>query len=119
MTDAGCEASDAGYGKAGKRGRGEAANALASEEALGPRLPTRDTGQGWLEQVLARRNLQRAWKRVKANRGAAGVDRRDIARTGAWLKVRNAQRHVPAGYRVVVDVDLKAFFDHVNHDILF
>lgn len=32
--------------------------------------------------------------------------------------VLNAQRHVQAGYRVVVDVDLKAFFDHVNHDIL-
>ena len=32
--------------------------------------------------------------------------------------VLNAQRHVQAGFRVVVDVDLKAFFDHVNHDIL-
>jgi len=32
--------------------------------------------------------------------------------------VLNAQRHVQAGYRVVVDVDLRAFFDHVSHDIL-
>ncbi len=30
--------------------------------------------------------MQRAWKRVKANRGAAGVDGLDIARTGYHLK---------------------------------
>lgn len=32
--------------------------------------------------------------------------------------VRAAQRHVQAGYRVVVDVDLEKFFDRVNHDVL-
>lgn len=32
--------------------------------------------------------------------------------------VRQAQRHVQDGYRVVVDVDLEKFFDQVNHDIL-
>jgi RNA-directed DNA polymerase len=37
-------------------------------------------------QALARENLQRAWKRVKANKGAAGVDGLDIARTGEHLK---------------------------------
>lgn len=30
--------------------------------------------------------MQRAWKRVKANKGAAGVDGLDIARTGEHLK---------------------------------
>lgn len=166
-----------------------------SDEAVRPRQTTQDAGQDLLKQVLARDNLQRAWKRVKANRGAAGVDGLDIARTGAHLKtawpsirnqlragqyrpqpvrrvsipkpsggerelgiptvtdrliqqallqvlqplidpyfsdhshgfrpgrsahdaVRNAQRHVQAGYRLVVDVDLEQFFDHVNHDIL-
>jgi RNA-directed DNA polymerase len=32
--------------------------------------------------------------------------------------VRQAQRYVQDGYRVVVDVDLEKFFDRVNHDIL-
>lgn len=139
--------------------------------------------------------MQRAWKRVKANRGGAGADGRDIAQTGDWLKtawpairdslraetykpqpvrrliipkpnggerelgiptvtdrliqqallqvlqplidphfsdhshgfrpgrgahdaIRNAHAHIEAGYRVVVDVDVKAFFDHVGHDLL-
>ncbi len=166
-----------------------------SDEATRPRGRPADAGQGLLGRVLARDNLQRAWKRVKANRGAAGVDGLDIASTGAYLKaawpdirdqlregryrpqpvrrvripkpgggerelgiptvtdrliqqallqvlqplidpyfsehshgfrpgrsahgaVLNAQRHVQAGCRVVVDVDLERFFDHVNHDIL-
>lgn len=32
--------------------------------------------------------------------------------------VAAAQRHMQAGYRVVVDVDLEKFFDRVNHDVL-
>ena len=31
-----------------------------------------------LERAFARENLKRAWKRVKANKGAAGVDGLDI-----------------------------------------
>src|SRR5699024_10750251 len=57
-----------------------------SDEAPRPRQTPRDAGQALLAQELARDNLQRAWKRVKANRGAAGVDGLDIARTGAHLK---------------------------------
>jgi len=45
-----------------------------------------DTGRDLLAQALARENMQRAWKRVKANRGAVGVDGLDIARTGQHLK---------------------------------
>jgi len=36
--------------------------------------------------VLARENLQRAWKRVKANKGAAGVDGLDIDQTAEHLR---------------------------------
>jgi len=44
-----------------------------------------NAGQGLLEQVLARENMQRALKRVKANKGAAGVDGMDIAQTSRYL----------------------------------
>ena len=148
-----------------------------------------------LGQALASANMAAAWKRVKANRGSAGVDGLTIAETAESLKtqwprireelqtgryrpapvrrvqipkpgggvrelgiptvtdrliqqallqvlqpridpsfsessygfrpgrrahdaVRQAQRHVQAGYRIVVDVDLEKFFDRVNHDVL-
>jgi RNA-directed DNA polymerase len=39
-----------------------------------------------LESVLEAQNLKRAWKAVKANAGAAGVDGRDIDQTRSHLK---------------------------------
>ena len=65
--------------------RGEASSEAASDETLPPPHDTTSAGQGLLLQVLARENMQRAWKRVKANKGAAGVDGMDIAQTGRYL----------------------------------
>jgi retron-type reverse transcriptase len=58
---------------------------MASDETPSPRHATTSAGQDLLTQVLARENMQRAWKRVKANKGAAGVDGMDIAQTGRYL----------------------------------
>jgi RNA-directed DNA polymerase len=66
-------------------GDGEAVSGVLSDEARLTRLGTVSAGQGLLAQVLARENMQRAWKRVKANKGAAGVDGMDIAATGRYL----------------------------------
>jgi len=41
-----------------------------------------------MKAALARENLQAAWKRVKANKGAAGVDGLDIEQTARLLKTR-------------------------------
>ncbi|MFW0759499.1 RNA-directed DNA polymerase (Reverse transcriptase) [Pseudomonas sp. H11T01] len=45
-----------------------------SDEVNCPRDESDSAGQGLLERAFARENLKRAWKRVKANKGAAGVD---------------------------------------------
>ncbi len=67
-------------------GEGEALPDLDSDEAYRPRHDTGNTGSGLLLAVLARENLQRAWKRVRANKGAAGVDGLDIDQTATHLR---------------------------------
>lgn len=83
--------------------RGEAARDPISDEASGP--PHEHPGTGLvrpkagagtlLEAALTRENLQAAWKRVKANKGAAGVDGLDIEQTAqllrtTWPQIRQA-----------------------------
>ena len=68
------------------QGRGEASFGTASDEACSPRHAPEDAGRDLLSQALARGNMQRAWKRVKASKGAAGVDGLDINRTKEHLK---------------------------------
>lgn len=72
---------------------GEAGREPASDEAFSPRREIEDTGSALLEAALTRENLRQAWKRVKANKGAAGVDGLDIDQTArhlvtAWPRIR-------------------------------
>jgi RNA-directed DNA polymerase len=75
---------------------GEAGRDPASDEACDPSQEhqgtgsaTQTTGAGTLlEAALTRENLQAAWKRVKANKGAAGVDGLDIEQTHRLLQTR-------------------------------
>jgi len=56
------------------KGQGEALSVPVSDEAMRPRHEAEDTGPGLLGAVLARANMQQAMKRVRCNRGAAGID---------------------------------------------
>ena len=106
--------------QAGRAGRrfGEAGPETASDETggtlhehpnTGSAKPMAGTG-GLLEAALARQNLQTAWKRVKANKGAAGVDGLDIEQTAQalrtnWLQICQellAGRYRPSPVRKVM-----------------
>jgi group II intron reverse transcriptase/maturase len=66
--------------------RGEASSKAASDETRSTRQDPEGAGRGLLAQALARENMQRAWKRVKANKGAAGVDGLNIVQTKEYLR---------------------------------
>src|ERR1700742_1261037 len=81
--------------QAGRAGgtRGEAASMPVSDEACGPRHESGDTGSSLLEAALTRENLKQAFRRVRANKGAPGVDGLDIDQTArhlvtAWPAIR-------------------------------
>ena len=97
---------------------GEAVRDSTSDEACDPLHEHRATGSaklkagtgGLLEDALTRQNLQTAWKRVKANKGAAGVDGLDIEQTAQairtnWPEIRQellAGRYRPSPVRRVM-----------------
>src|SRR5665213_3328976 len=68
-------------------GRGEAVSEVLSDEAtLARHAPTDCGADDLLGQALARENRARGWKRVKANKGSAGVDGRRVQETGEYLR---------------------------------
>ncbi|WP_178117677.1 group II intron reverse transcriptase/maturase [Pseudomonas sp. R5(2019)] len=72
---------------------GEAVRSPISDEVNRPQNETESAGQGLLERAFARENLKRAWKRIKANKGAAGIDGLDIDQTAdhlltVWATIR-------------------------------
>lgn len=76
-------------GQAGRNtgGRGEAKPEALRDEARAARQGIEGSGRAdLLGQALASANMAMAWKRVKANRGSAGVDGRSIVETAAYLK---------------------------------
>lgn len=70
-----------------ERGRGETLPEIGRDEAQLARHEPEGLGRDdLLTQALARENLVLAWKRVKANRGSAGVDGLTIQETVDHLK---------------------------------
>ena len=68
-------------------GRGEAKPEAMRDEAWTARRETGSLGRdGLLLQALASVNMEAAWKRVKSNRGSAGVDGLSIAETADYLR---------------------------------
>jgi len=65
--------------------RGEAAREAVSDEAHGSRHDTKNIGSALLHAALTRENLQQALKRVRANKGAPGVDGLDIEQSARHL----------------------------------
>ena len=67
------------------------------------------TEENKLEKILSQENMQAAWKAVKRNKGAAGVDRKTVDETGAhlkehWPSIREkllANTYKPGAVRVV------------------
>lgn len=68
-------------------GQGEAMPESFSDEAFCPRHATGNTGSALLQAALTTENLRRAFKRVRANKGAAGVDGLDIDQTSRRLAI--------------------------------
>jgi len=69
-------------------GRGESALDALRDEARTARHATGSPGRDdLLFQVLAKANMEAAWRRVKSNRGSAGVDGLSIAETADYLRV--------------------------------
>lgn len=66
--------------------RGEALSEVPSDEPNVPQSEATGAGSALLQGMLTKENMQRAWKRVKANKGAAGVDGLDIDQTAEQLK---------------------------------
>ena len=73
--------------KAGRNAEcwGEAPVGAYCGEAEIPRHGQEDTGSALLQAALTRENLQRAFKRVRSNKGTAGVDGLDIDQTSRML----------------------------------
>jgi len=60
-------------------------DAFSDEGSDLPATATGDTGAALLQAALTTENLRRAFRRVRANKGATGVDGLDINQTSRHL----------------------------------
>lgn len=68
-------------------GKGEAQLDVISDEAsLAGHIQEGLGQEDLLQQILLRENMVKAWKRVKANKGSAGIDGLTIEQTTEYLK---------------------------------
>src|SRR3954451_8050493 len=68
-------------GEARKTGREETESVLVAHDIESPA----QTNQ-WMEEVGERNNLKEAWRRVKANKGSAGIDGMTVDQLDDYLK---------------------------------
>jgi RNA-directed DNA polymerase len=68
-------------GEARKTGREETESVLVAHDIESPA----QTNQ-WMEEVCERENLKEAWRRVKANKGSAGIDGMTVDQLDDYLK---------------------------------
>jgi len=68
-------------GEACGTGREETESPLAAHDTESPAITNR-----WMEEVCERDNLKEAWRRVKANKGSAGVDGMTVDQLDDYLK---------------------------------
>ncbi|ASJ76345.1 group II intron reverse transcriptase/maturase [Granulosicoccus antarcticus] len=78
-----------GRSRRSERRTGEARKFPARGEAVSVPQRTESLGrENLLEQALSRENMVEAWKRVKANKGSAGVDGLSITQTIEYLQTQ-------------------------------
>ena len=58
----------------------------AGAQSIDKRETERTDGADLLEQILSRDNLNRAYKRVKANKGAPGIDGMTVEEALPWMQ---------------------------------
>ena len=63
---------------------GEAARVAVGDETKWVSSEVMNSGTALLEAALTRENMVNAWKRVKSNKGSAGVDGMTIGDAVAW-----------------------------------
>ena len=67
---------------------GEAARVAVGDETKRVSSEAMNSGTALLEAALTRENMVKAWKRVKSNKGSAGVDGMTIQDAVEYLKSR-------------------------------